>query len=56
MNFPFTHIDETSDLINIVSQKFIPKICKMKIEKISLIYSKGISSIPNIKKIEKINE
>ena len=52
----FAHIDETSDLINIVSQKFIPKICKMKIEKISLIYSKGISSIPNIKKIEKINE
>ena len=52
----FSHISEYSDIINTINEKLIPLLQKTKIYDISLIYTDGIKSLTNIKKIKTIEE
>ena len=46
----FSHIDECSNIAEIIKIKIIPILSKIKINNLCVIYTEGIGSIKNIKK------
>ena len=52
----FSHIDEDSNIIEIIEQKIIPILSNVILNNILIIYSRGIGPISNIKKDYHINE
>lgn len=52
----FSHIQEKSNIYDIIVHNFMPKLKNIKINKIEVIYSKGFGSLKNPEKENKIEE
>ena len=50
----FSHIQEKSNIYDIIVHNFMPKLKNIKINKIEVIYSKGFCSLKNPEKENKI--